>query len=84
MNMGGNVDRGYEAFVTATKEPSLCPECGQMSYGVARDGLSRWDEDKVRERLGFPVEGRCGNCGSPLSGRTTKSGEVGSSLEVPL
>lgn len=67
---GGNVDRGYEAFVTATKEPSLCPECGQMSYGVARDGLSRWDEDKVRERLGFPVEGRCGNCGSPLSGRS--------------
>jgi len=55
-----------EAYVAAANQPSLCPECGQMAFGVHIEGVPRWDEDRVRERLGFPVEGRCGNCGSHL------------------
>jgi hypothetical protein len=46
---------------------TTCPECGQTGGCPADEWTPRWEDDKVRERLGFPTEGRCPNCGSLIS-----------------
>ncbi len=60
---------GYWLNHQATKRWVGCPECGSTKGCPARpddpvNPLPRWEDDKVRERLGLATEGRCPNCGA--------------------